>query len=66
MVKKCKLSGKSFNNGYSVSHSHKRTKKRQYVNLQKKRIWSETQQKWITITLSTKALKSLAKGIYSI
>lgn len=61
MVKKCQLTGKTFNNGFSVSHSHIRTKKRQQVNLQKKRIWSNDQNRWITLRISTKALKSLKK-----
>lgn len=59
MGKKCQITGKTSNNGYAVSHSHHRTKKKQHVNLQKKKIWSSKQNKWITVVLSTKALKSL-------
>lgn len=59
MSRKCQVTGKTFNNGYAVSHSHKRSKKKQHVNLQKKRIWSASSKKWITLTLSTKALRSL-------
>nr|YP_010335712.1 ribosomal protein L28 [Chroothece richteriana]UNJ14118.1 ribosomal protein L28 [Chroothece richteriana] len=59
MGKKCQITGKNFNNGYSVSHSHKRTKKKQYSNIQKKRIWLPETNSWVTMTISMKALKSL-------
>nr|YP_010338436.1 ribosomal protein L28 [Rhodaphanes brevistipitata]UNJ18386.1 ribosomal protein L28 [Rhodaphanes brevistipitata] len=61
MGKKCQLTNKTFNNGYSVSHSHRRTKKKQQINLQKKKVWSHSAGKWITLKISTKALKSIHK-----
>nr|YP_009257511.1 ribosomal protein L28 [Coeloseira compressa]ANH09594.1 ribosomal protein L28 [Coeloseira compressa] len=61
MPRKCQLSNKQKNNGYSISHSHKRTKKIQNVNLQYKRVWSQTKKCWIKIRISTKCLKSLHK-----
>ena len=61
MSKICQISGKKANNGYSISHSHIRTKKRQNVNLQTKRIWSIEKNKWIKVRISTKALKTLYK-----
>lgn len=57
----CILSNKKANNGYSVSHSHARTKKKQNTNLQKKRVWSCKKKNWIKIRISTKAIKSLNK-----
>nr|QCI09149.1 ribosomal protein L28 [Inkyuleea mariana] len=61
MSKICQITQKSANNGYSVSHSHVRTKKIQNVNLHKKRIWSTKQKCWIKVNISTKAIKSLHK-----
>nr|YP_009295702.1 ribosomal protein L28 [Mastocarpus papillatus]AOL58186.1 ribosomal protein L28 [Mastocarpus papillatus] len=61
MSKICKLTKKKANNGYSVSHSHVKTKKIQNINLQAKKIWSQKQNKWIKIKVSTKAIKSLHK-----
>nr|YP_009660675.1 50S ribosomal protein L28 [Corallina chilensis]QCS25623.1 50S ribosomal protein L28 [Corallina chilensis] len=58
MSKKCQISQRQANNGYSVSHSHIRTKKLQHINLQKKKIWSKRESRWIKIRISTKALKS--------
>nr|YP_063668.1 ribosomal protein L28 [Gracilaria tenuistipitata var. liui]Q6B8P2.1 RecName: Full=Large ribosomal subunit protein bL28c; AltName: Full=50S ribosomal protein L28, chloroplastic [Gracilaria tenuistipitata var. liui]AAT79743.1 50S ribosomal protein L28 [Gracilaria tenuistipitata var. liui] len=61
MVKECTLTGKKSNNGYTVSHSHIRTKKIQHINLQTKKIWSDKQKRWIKIKICTKAIKSLHK-----
>ena len=61
MSKICQVTQKASNNSYAVSHSHVRTKKLQYVNLQNKRIWSSKYKKWIKIRMSTKAIKSLNK-----
>jgi large subunit ribosomal protein L28 len=63
MSKKCFVTGKKRNNGYSISHSHVRTKKIQQVNLQKKKIWFTPQKKWIKIKISTKAIKNLTKQL---
>ena len=61
MSKKCQITQKISNNGCSISYSHMRTKKLQYVNLQNKKIWSNKQKKWIKVRISTKAIKSLHK-----
>nr|YP_009391621.1 ribosomal protein L28 [Laurenciella marilzae]ARW59765.1 ribosomal protein L28 [Laurenciella marilzae] len=61
MSKICALSKKKKNNGYKVSHSHIRTKKKQEVNLQYKKIWSTTRNSWIRLRVSTKIIKSLHK-----
>ena len=62
MTKKCNLTHKISNNGYSVSHSHTRTKKIQFVNLQKKKIWLKEKNKWVKMRISTKAIKNLVKS----
>lgn len=59
MSRKCQLSGKKANNAYAVSHSHRRTKKLQEVNLQWKRIWWEEGKRFVRLRLSTKAIKTL-------
>jgi large subunit ribosomal protein L28 len=61
MSRKCQISNKSANNAYSISHSHIRTKKKQQINLQKKKIWSVSENRWIKMRISTKVLKSLHK-----
>ena len=59
MGRTCQLTGKKANNAYAVSHSHRRTKKVQEVNLQWKRIWWEQGKRWVRLRLSTKAIKTL-------
>jgi len=58
------LTGRKANNGYAISHSHRRTKKVQEANLQWKRIWWEEGNRWVRLKLSTKAIKTLnIKGL---
>ena len=61
MSRVCVLTGARANNGMAVSHSHIRTKKLQQVNLQKRRLWWQEGNKWVTMRISTKALKSIQK-----
>jgi len=61
MARKCQLTGKQANNAFAISHSHRRTKKLQEVNLQWKRVWWEEGKRWVRLRLSTKAIKTLEK-----
>ena len=61
MSRVCVLTGARANNGMAVSHSHIRTKKLQQVNLQKRKLWWQEGNKWVTLRISTKALKSIQK-----
>mgnify|MGYP001271174626 FL=1 len=61
MSRVCELTGARANNGMAVSHSHIRTKKLQQVNLQKRRLWWQEGNRWVTLRISTKALKSIQK-----
>ena len=61
MSRRCQLTGKKANNAMAVSHSHRRTKKLQQVNLQWKRVWWPEGNRFVRLRLSTKAIKSLEK-----
>lgn len=61
MSRKCQLTGKKANNAFSISHSHRRTKRLQQPNLQWKRVWWPEGNRWVKLRLSTKAIKSLEK-----
>jgi large subunit ribosomal protein L28 len=64
MSRRCLLTGKKANNGFAVSHSHRRTKKLQQVNLQWKRVWWPEGKRWVRLRLSTNAIKTLeSKGL---
>ena len=64
MARVCQITGKRPQVGNNVSHSNNKTKRRFYPNLQTKRFFIPEENKWITIKLSTKALKTInLKGI---
>ena len=52
--RECMLTGKTANNGYTVSFSHKRNKKLQGVNLQWKRIYWPEGQRWVRLRICTR------------
>ena len=59
MARHCQLTGKKANNAFSISHSHRRTKRMQEANLQEKRVWWPQGKRWVKLRLSTKAIKTL-------
>ena len=64
MSRVCELTGKKANNAFAVSHSHRRTKKLQGVNLQWKRLWWAEGKRFVRLNLSTKAIKTIElKGL---
>lgn len=62
MSKVCQVTGKRPTTGNNVSFSHKKTKRRFEPNLQKKRYFLQSENRWITLTLSTKAMKTISKN----
>ena len=65
MSKICELTGKKPLAGNHVSHAHNKTKRRQLPNLRTKRIWIEEESKFITLKISTSALRTLKKKGYA-
>lgn len=61
MSKVCQITGKKALVGNNVSHAMNKTKRRFEVNLIKKRFYLSDQEKWITLKLSTSALKTINK-----
>jgi len=61
MARVCTLTGKRPNVANKVSHSNIKTKKRQLPNLQKRKIWYAEEQRYVTLRLSTRALRTLGK-----
>ncbi len=61
MSKICQLTGKRPVSGNSVSHSNHKTKRRFLPNLQKKRFFVPETGKWITLKVSTNALRTINK-----
>ncbi len=66
MSKVCELTGKRPITGNHVSHSNRKTKRRFYPNLQTKRFYIPETQEWVTLKVSTSAIRTINKlGIYA-
>lgn len=59
MARVCEITGKRPHVGNSVSHANNKTKRRFYPNLQTKRFFVPEEGKWITLKVSTKAIKTI-------
>jgi large subunit ribosomal protein L28 len=67
MSRICQVTGKKPSFGKNVSHSHRRTNRRWDPNIQRKRYYLTSERRWITLTVSTKGIKTIDKhGIESI
>lgn len=67
MSKVCELTGKKAMVGNNVSHAMNKTKRKFNANLIKKRFYIPEEDKWITLKLSTSALKNInRKGISAV
>ncbi len=62
MARACQVTGKKPLTGNNVSHANNRSKRRQLPNLQKKRIWLEEEKRFVTLKLSTEAIKTIDKN----
>ena len=62
MARVCQVTGKKPIVGNSVSHSNIKTKRRFLPNLQKKRFFFAEEDRWVTIKVSTDALRTINKN----
>ena len=66
MSKVCKLTGKKPISGNNVSHSNRKTKRRFVPNIQKKRFYIPELDKFVTLRISTSAMRTINKlGVYA-
>ena len=61
MSQVCMISGKKPQVANSVSHSNRKTKRRQAPNLQWKRFWLPEENRWIRLRVCTSVMKTLNK-----
>ena len=67
MSRICELTGKKPITGNSVSHSNRKTKRWFYPNLQTKRFYLPEEDQWITLKVSTSALRTInKKGLHAL
>ncbi|MFC0606135.1 MULTISPECIES: 50S ribosomal protein L28 [Rufibacter] len=62
MARVCDLTGKRVQVGNNVSHANNKTKRRFYPNLQKKRFYIPEEDAWVTLKVSTSALRTISKN----
>ena len=67
MARKCQVTGKKPMVGKNVSHANNKTKRRFLPNLQNRRFWVESENRWISLRITAAALRTIDKnGIDSV
>ena len=61
MSRICQITGKKAMVGNNVSHSNKKTKRKFNINLVKKKFFLPEEDKWVTLKVSTSALRTINK-----
>ncbi|MDP4587057.1 MAG: 50S ribosomal protein L28 [Flavobacteriales bacterium] len=61
MARVCQLTGTRMMVGNNVSHSNRKTKRRFYPNLVKKRFFLESQGEYVTLKITASALRTVNK-----
>ncbi|CAM5713040.1 50S ribosomal protein L28 [Streptomyces viridifaciens] len=57
----CQLTGRKPGFGNAISHSHRRTRRRFDPNIQTKRYWLPSENRFVRLTLSAKGIKTVDK-----
>ncbi|MDO9373630.1 MAG: 50S ribosomal protein L28 [Chitinophagia bacterium] len=67
MARVCQVTGKRPITGNKVSHSNIKTKRRFLPNLQTKRYFLAEEDKWVTLKVSSEAIRTINKnGLFSV
>ncbi len=61
MSRKCTITGKKPLSGNNISHAHNKTRRTQLPNIRKKRIYVPELGRFVRLTVSTRALRSISK-----
>ena len=61
MSRVCQLTGKRPASGNTVSHANNRTRRRFLPNLHPQRFWIETEKRWVSLRVSTQAMRTIEK-----
>jgi len=61
MARVCQVTGKGPMVGNHVSHANNKTKRRFLPNLQSRRFWVESENRWVRLRVSTQALRTIDK-----
>jgi large subunit ribosomal protein L28 len=61
MARKCDVTGKGPMVGNHVSHANNKTKRRFLPNLQYRRFWVESENRWVRLRITNAALRLIDK-----
>jgi len=62
MSRVCQVTGKRPVTGNNVSHANNKTKRRFLPNLQHHRFWVESENRWVRLRISAKAMRTIDKN----
>jgi large subunit ribosomal protein L28 len=62
MSRVCQVTGKRARVGNNVSHANNRTKRRFLPNLQYRKLWLDSEKRWVRLRLTTNALRTIDKN----
>ena len=62
MARKCQITGARAMYGNHVSHANNKTRRRQEINLQAKRLWDAEMGRWVKVRLTAGALRTIDKA----
>jgi large subunit ribosomal protein L28 len=61
MARVCEVTGKKTVTGNNVSHANNRTRRRFLPNLQNRKFWVESENRWVSMRISGAALRTIDK-----
>lgn len=61
MARVCLVTGKKTMSGNNVSHANNKTKRRFLPNLQLRKFWVESENRWVRMRVSSAALRTIDK-----
>jgi large subunit ribosomal protein L28 len=61
MPRVCQVTGKRARSGHNVSHANNKTHRRFLPNLHYRRLWVESERRWVTLRLSSQGLRTIDK-----
>lgn len=62
MARVCQVTGKGPMSGNNISHANNKTKRRFLPNLQRRRFWVESENRWVSMRLTNAALRTIDKN----
>ena len=67
MARICDITGKKMMVGNKISHANKKSKRKFYPNLQEKKFFVPEENRWVTLKVSTSAIRIInKKGISTV